>query len=112
MKTILVVEDEVDSAEALRILLDLHGYRVLVASNGREGFEAAIANQPDLVLTDVMMPIMDGRELIERMRVHPATRGIPIVAMSAAAELDGLRVLRKPFDVDALLVAVRRALDE
>lgn len=111
MKTILIVEDEVDSAEALRLLLGLYGYRVLVASNGRDGLEQAIASQPDLVLTDLMMPIMDGAELIEELRANAATRRIPVLAMSAA-DVPSTQVLRKPFDLEELLRRVRRALGE
>jgi CheY-like chemotaxis protein len=111
MKTILVVEDEIDAADALRLLLSLYDYRVIVASNGREGLEQAIANQPDLILTDLMMPVMNGDDLIRNLRANPTTRSIPVITMSAAWE-DGRDVLRKPFSLDELLDRVRRTLGD
>ncbi|RIL07423.1 MAG: hypothetical protein DCC71_03085 [Proteobacteria bacterium] len=110
MMTILVVEDESDFAESLELLLTRHGYRVIVAYDGRAGFEKAVAESPDLVLTDLMMPIMDGQELIERLRAHPATRRIPVIAMSASHQVDRADMLRKPFEIGELLARLRRAL--
>jgi CheY-like chemotaxis protein len=112
MRTILIVEDEIDLAESLQLLLARKGYRVVLAYDGRDGLEKAIAEEPDLVLTDLMMPIMDGRELIARLRADPATRRIPVVAMSASHEAHRAVGLRKPFDAEELVRRVRRALGE
>jgi two-component system chemotaxis response regulator CheY len=112
MKTILVVEDESDFAESLDFLLTRSGYRVLLAYDGREGFEKAVAERPDLVLTDLMMPVMDGQELIERLRANPATSRIPVIAMSASHQARRADMLHKPFDVKELLARVRRVLRE
>jgi CheY-like chemotaxis protein len=112
MKTILIVEDEIDLAESLQLLLARRGYRVILAYDGSDGLEKAIAEEPDLVLTDLMMPVMDGRELITRLRAHPDTRRIPVVAMSASHEGHRAVVLRKPFDAEELVRRVRRALGE
>src|SRR5689334_23169154 len=108
MKTILIVEDEFAIADMLSALLEDEGYHVVLASNGREGL-ARLADSKthvDLVLCDVMMPILDGRELRKTMKSDPGLMNIPIVLMSAAEESSTSRngvtgpFLRKPFDLE------------
>ncbi|HXD07718.1 MAG TPA: response regulator [Burkholderiaceae bacterium] len=114
-QTILVVEDEYGSAEVLQLVLEIEGYRVLLASNGREALDLMAQHRPDLVLTDFMMPIMSGAQLGAALRERPATSPIAIVMMSAAEESvvrrqfrDYNAFLRKPFSVEALLPVVRK----
>ncbi|NBD10509.1 MULTISPECIES: response regulator [Corallococcus] len=116
-ETVLVVDDEQGILEALADLLREEGYRVLTASHGREALERLAEVKPDLVLTDWMMPVLDGPALIERLQQDPALRGIPVLGMSAV-DVSGLRrqhpgmeFLQKPFDIRALMKLVRRALD-
>jgi two-component system phosphate regulon response regulator PhoB len=109
MKTILVVEDELVLTEVLSAVLEDAGYRVVAVGDGRAGLAALPAAQPDLVLCDVMMPLMDGRELCRRMQADPAFRHIPVVLMTAAPGAVSLvgceyaALVRKPFDLDRLL---------
>lgn len=116
MKTIFIVDDEYSIVESLTDLLVEEGYRVASAINGREALAAISAMPPDLVLTDLMMPAMDGRQLIAAMQGDPALREIPIVLMSAASlprnldEFAGIPVFRKPFQIDALLTEIARLL--
>lgn len=112
VKTILVVDDEADIAETLRLFLERKGYRVLVAYDGREAMEKALAHRPDLVVTDLMMPRMDGVELIHRLRESSVAEELPVIAMSANERSGHRPFLRKPFTTDELLAAVRRALGE
>jgi len=108
--TILLVEDEADAGELLRDLLELEGYRVLLAYDGAQGLALAVAERPDLVVTDVMMPRMDGLELIERLRRNPDTRRTPIVVLSAFDGVVHEPSLVKPVQIPALLAVIERQL--
>jgi CheY-like chemotaxis protein len=113
--TILVAEDEEALAELLRLLLEDEGYRVLVAANGHEALDRLKEHRPRLVLSDMMMPGLDGRALAQAMAADPDFRGIPLVLMSAvhergAREVPHAAFVSKPFDIDALLATVARLL--
>jgi CheY-like chemotaxis protein len=113
--TILVVEDEQPVQQLVADLLADEGYRVLVAGDGAQGLALAHAERPDLVLTDLMMPVMNGVDMCRRLRADARTRRVPIVAMSAAARPPGDGVLAdafisKPFDLDFLLEIVAACL--
>ncbi len=110
---ILVVEDHLDSREALRALLEAFGYTVLVAANGREAVEAAQLARPDVILMDMMMPVMDGFEAIRELRRRTPTACTPIIALTAMEGAQELALhagadefLRKPVDIRALLAKV------
>src|SRR5690242_13837415 len=85
MKTILVVDDEYAMVEALSALLADEGYRVVAAANGEEALARLADSSPDLVLLDVMMPRLDGREVLRTMRAEPAFARVAVIMMSAAA---------------------------
>lgn len=116
MKTIFIIDDEYSIVESLTDLLIDEGYRVASAANGREALTAITAHPPDLVLTDLMMPAMDGQQLIAALRGSPALQQIPVIVMSAASaprglgDWTGVPVFRKPFEIDALLAAISRLL--
>lgn len=106
MKTILLVEDEFGIAGVLTALLEEEGYRVLSAANGRQALSRLAEVTPDLVITDVMMPLLDGAALGEALRASPAWKDIPIILMSGVPEasvrqqFDGYAAfLRKPFPI-------------
>src|SRR3954471_11053346 len=82
---VLLVEDAPFLRYAFGRLLRLHGYEVMEANDGREALDCLDRFRPDLVLTDLMMPVMDGVELIRELRANPETAGIPIVAITADA---------------------------
>ena len=115
MKTILVVEDEAPIREVLAEILRDEGYAVLVASDGAAALVVVAERRPDLVLTDAMMPRLDGLGLLRRMRADPRTAAIPVIVSSAArhpspADLEGAAFLAKPYDLDEVLRAVRDGL--
>lgn len=83
MARILIVEDNSDMREVLQRQLRLIGYTVVSAENGYEGVERAIAEKPDLILMDVMMPGMDGWQASRALRANPTTKDIPILAATA-----------------------------
>jgi CheY-like chemotaxis protein len=108
---ILAVEDEPDLRFLLRRFLERAGHEVTEAGNGVIALEAAHQIRPDLVITDMAMPVMTGAELIRCLRADPATAAVPILAVSANPELADAAdaVLAKPFDW-LELVAVAEAL--
>jgi len=113
---ILIVDDEFGLAEMLRDMLCELDYDVALAINGRLALEVLAERRIDLVLTDMMMPLMDGAELAGAMRTSEAHRRIPIVMMTSlptvVPQQDGLfdAVLRKPFTPDLLLTTLQSCL--
>lgn len=110
MPVVLVVDDEYGIARLLEDVFEDEGHRVLVASNGRQALERAAEQRPDLVLTDFMMPVMDGAGLIAAMAADPALADIPVIVMSSmpeetvAARCSGYAVfVRKPFNIFDLI---------
>lgn len=112
MKTILVVDDEVDIAEGLRWILEDQGYFVMVARNGIEALEILKDKTPDLILLDMMMPVMNGEELLRALKGRNPHLEVPVVCMSAGnveavARKYRLPIVQKPFDLDFLLNLIR-----
>lgn len=112
LSRILVVDDEPDLRFLLRRVFEAAGHEVLEAANGSDALATVRRSPPDLVVTDVMMPVMNGTELIRRMRGDPTMRGIPIVAVSGHGHLaaDADAVVAKPFQPHMLLAAVNALL--
>jgi CheY-like chemotaxis protein len=115
LKTILVVDDEPVLRTIVREILHEEGYAVIEAADGRVMLEIVAREHPDLVLMDVMMPGIDGREAYQQLRSNPEHRDVPVVMMSA-----GVRPIRldpsiagfmaKPFDVTQLIELVARLI--
>jgi CheY-like chemotaxis protein len=110
-KTVLIVEDSDDGLFMLRTLLQLKGYRVTEARDGLDAIEIAINDRPDLILTDLQLPRLDGISVTRHLRHHPRTHDVPIVIVSGypparhragaiAAGCDDY--LTKPYDFDLL----------
>ncbi len=116
MGTILVVDDEPTIRELLVELLQEEGHTLLGAVDGVAARKILTRTVPDLVLTDAMMPRLDGPGLVKWMREHPELRAVPVIILSAVvridpAELDNVVFVAKPFDLTTLLEAVETALD-
>jgi CheY-like chemotaxis protein len=111
MRSIVIVEDEVDLAELLQEHLESRGFRVAVAFDGKAGLAKIADDLPDLVLTDIMMPLMDGLEMIAKLKERPRTAEIPIIVMSAIDPEHPHARLRKPFRFEDLDAEIQRALD-
>jgi CheY-like chemotaxis protein len=113
---VLVIDDEDAVLQMTRDILEDEGYRVLVASEGFEGLRLAERARPDVIITDLMMPGLNGRLLHERLRRTPATARIPVLLMSAAYKAQpGDRfaaIIPKPFDIDDLIGGVRRQIEK
>ena len=114
MSRILVVDDEPDQRFLLRRIFERAGHEVSDATDGAAGLRAVRESPPDLVVTDMMMPVMGGAELIRCLRGDPATAHIPILAASGDTHLAGAAdaVLEKPYDDRRLVMLVNSLLGE
>jgi two-component system response regulator MprA len=112
-RSILVVDDNRDFAELLGEVLDEEGYQVRVAFDGAAALAEIEHEHPDLVVSDVVMPRLDGPALARRLRRRGSH--IPVVLLSAEyddVDMPGVRFLRKPFELDDLLRLVARVIDD
>ncbi len=119
MALVLAVDDESDILALLELQLSGSGHQVVTAANGREALELVRSRQPDVVLLDVVMPVMDGLETLECLRADPRTRPLPVIALSGKLDphtlerLDSLGVsalIRKPHTNGELQSRIREAL--
>lgn len=115
VKRVLIVEDEQDVANLVADVLELEGFEARVSS-GESALDNALRFRPHLVLLDLMMPVVDGFEVARRLHAHDATRGLPIVVMTAmhdassrAREIGARHFLAKPFDINELIDTVEQA---
>lgn len=119
-KKILIVEDNEQNLYLETFLLEKKGYDVIQARNGQQGLDAAADGQPDLILLDIQLPVMDGYEVARRLKESEETRSIPIVAVTSyamagdreavlAAGCEGY--IEKPIDPDSFVEEVRGFLN-
>ncbi|GAB3020717.1 response regulator [Spirosoma pulveris] len=120
MKTILLIEDNEDIRENTAEILELTGYIVDTAENGKLGVEKALAKKPDLVICDIMMPVLDGYGVLHIFNKNPQLSGVPFIFLTAKTERNDLRkgmelgaddYLTKPFDESELLSAIEGRLN-
>lgn len=119
MATILVVEDDTGTQDVIADALSNEGHSMLRADNGEAGVAIAKQYQPDLILMDLFLPVMNGSDAITHLREDPATQDIRIVAMSASGMLalhafnpDVAGILPKPFDLASLVTNVAEHLSQ
>jgi CheY-like chemotaxis protein len=119
MPTLLVIEDEAPLRANIVRILSAEGYRVVAAADGDEGIRRAREGRPDLVICDILMPLVDGFGVLHSLRSQPETAAIPFIFLTASADKEDLaRGLRsganeyvtKPFTIADLLAAVKRRL--
>jgi adenylate cyclase len=119
--SILIVDDEPFNRDYLEQELEDLNYRILTAANGREALDRVAADAPDLVLLDIMMPVMDGFAVLEQLKASPATRDIPVIVISAFSDL--LSIVRgvkqgaedylpKPFEPTLLQARISSSLEK
>ena len=114
--TVMVVEDETAISDLVAAALEDEGYRVLTARDGHDALLLVQRAPPDAIVLDLMLPNLDGWQVIRWCRAHPATTAIPIIVVSAAldapqdADIEPLVFVEKPFDLDVLLVLVEDAV--
>ena len=116
---ILIVEDNFDNSQLVKLVLERENYQVLSASNGKEGLELSRSETPNLIVLDLDMPVLDGWEMLKRLKADPAIRDTRIVVVTAhllpgegdralSAGADGY--VSKPFTVTDLVSEIRRCL--
>lgn len=119
MKTILLIEDNIDIRENTAEILELSNYKVYTAEDGKRGVALALEHKPDLIVCDIMMPVLDGYGVIHMLQKNPETKNIPFIFLSAKAERAEIRrgmelgaddYITKPFDGTELLSAVESRL--
>lgn len=119
MKKVLIIEDNNDIRENVVEILELAGYQVFAADNGKKGVDVAITNKPDIILCDIMMPELDGYGVLYMLNKNTETSAIPFIFLTAKAERVDLRkamemgaddYLTKPFDDMELLNAIESRL--
>ena len=120
-KVILVIDDEPRNVKLVRDLMEANGYTVIEASDGKQGVDTAITEKPDLILMDIMMPVMDGYEAMQLIKTNSATKEIPIIALTSyAMKGDSEKAfesgcddyMSKPIDIHELLNMVKKYLNE
>ena len=117
---ILIVDDEADIVSTLQYRLKFCEFNVITAGNGKEGLEKAENEKPDLILLDINMPIMDGHEMLERIRNRPDLKDTPVIMFTAysdkrditkSANLGIADYVTKPFDFAELMEKISNALE-
>ena len=117
---ILVVYDELDYVSTIQCRLEWCHYDVITAANGQEGLEKTINEEPDLILLDTSMPVMNGHEMLEHLRKDPELKNIPVIMVTALCEPQDITTassfgiadyIAKPFDFTELMEKIANALD-
>ena len=119
-KTILLIDDDANIQKMTSVRLENEGYRVLTASRGDDGLALAKAEHPDAILLDLVMPGLDGREVLRHLREDPGTKAIPVILLTVVApgeegtasltNLDGVMRQSKPYKPAELLEKIRSVL--
>jgi CheY-like chemotaxis protein len=120
-KKALIVDDEIHVVQVIAIKFRNAGFKVFTASNGKEALELAISEKPNVIVTDLIMPVMDGRELVENIRKDPNIQDTPIILLVPRGYIDRLKWmeslnisnwLTKPFSPREVLKMATEALEE
>lgn len=119
---LLIVEDDRDILRLLDAALTFRGYRVILAHNGKEALEIIQLKRPQIIITDIMMPQLDGFGLVHRLRIHPETCNIPVVFITAtfvapedrdfALNIGATRFIQKPVDMEKFLSTIEELLNQ
>ena len=117
--TVLVADDNGDTRRVVRWMLEQKGYAVIEVEDGEQAVAAAVSHRPDLILMDLVMPVLDGFDAVRRVRGHPELRDVPVVAMTArdaaasrdmAEDVGFDQYLSKPLDFLRLNVVIEKLL--
>jgi len=121
LKNILVIEDVEDHLEIVKLILEQHGYNILVATTGKEGLNVTKSCHPDLIILDVVLPEMNGYEVCKAIKSSPDTKDIPIIMLSVRSNPEDIesaysaganKYITKPFNLEDLINEVKKLLGE
>lgn len=119
-KKILVIDDEPNIVQTLQDRLEMNEYRVFTAHNGREGLDKFEREKPDVILLDVIMPVMDGLEMLETLRKRPDGQDVSIIMLTARSQTQDIAranacgiddYIVKPFDLSELLAKIESVVE-
>jgi CheY-like chemotaxis protein len=111
-KTILVVEDEKPLANLLEQRLLEEGFKVVTAENGEQGLEIATTHHPDVIILDLLMPIMDGKAMLSKLRAVPECKKIPVIILTNAGDVDNVRDTLTYLDALEFLIKSNVTIDQ
>jgi DNA-binding response OmpR family regulator len=109
---VLIVEDESVLREMYRDKLEHEGFEVIVASNGKEGLEMAIAKKPRIILLDLMMPIMDGKMMLRRLRALPDFKKLPVIILTNAGDVENIKETQRYENASEFLIKSNINIDD
>ena len=121
MKSVLIIEDNEDIRENTAEILEFSGFSVIAVDSGEHGVSAALHSRPDVILCDIMMPGLDGYEVIRQLKKDPLTAGIPFIYLTSSGERCDLELandmgasgyVRKPFEGRDLVAEIQRCLKQ
>ena len=120
--TILIVEDEINLRELLKKKLDIEGFEVLEAGDGKMGLETALSKHPDIILLDIIMPVMDGISMIKKLRQDEWGKNIPVIILSNLSETEKINesieekayafLVKSDWDPDDVVSLIRKKISE
>ncbi len=118
---ILIIDDEPEILILVKSRITANGYRAVTAGSGKAGLETAEKDKPDIILLDLLMPEMDGYEVMKRLKANPVTKPIPVILFTAAPPeevikkgghvMEAVDFVIKPFDEKALIFLINRIAD-
>lgn len=111
-RTILIVEDEKPLATVLADRFAREEFNVLTATNGQEGLAMTIAHKPDIVLLDLLMPVMDGKVMLAKVRELPEFKTLPVVVLTNAGEVENIRQTKTLHDAISFMIKSNVTLDQ
>ncbi len=120
-KRVLIIDDEPSTLKVLKRSLELNHYRVSLASNGRDGIEQALKNKPDAILLDIIMPELDGWQVLEFLKANEKTEDVPVIMLTGRGLLADVEksysmgardYILKPFQLRKVREKIDKALEE
>jgi CheY-like chemotaxis protein len=111
-KIILIAEDDPILLEMYKDKFTNEGYTVLTAENGKKGLETVITQKPDIVLLDLMMPVMDGKEMLRKIREFPQFKRLPVIVLTNAGDVENIRETKRYDDACDFFIKSNISIDE